>query len=172
MNFNPIITLTLCFWKWCFFLFPRVWQLNWDTKPNFKPDSKSLLWGLSNEFSSVSEFQWKHVQNYQNVILKISYAVIYVCPDTFNIHTYTITNHLTVQEALNIWSGKLFHFFKISYNHIYPKVIVIAIVNLQKKHDFAKFGGCCSKNAPVTPLRSLKWSKVWQAYFLSYHFHI
>ena len=76
------------------------------------------------------------------------------------------------QEGLNIWRGKLFQFFQILYNHIYPKVIVISIVDLQKTNNFAKFGGYCSKNAPATPLRSLEWSRAWQAYFLRYHFRI
>ena len=47
------------------------------------------------------------------------------------------------QEALNIWRGKLFHFFQILCNHMYPKVIVISIVDLQKTNNFTKFGGCC-----------------------------
>ena len=76
------------------------------------------------------------------------------------------------QEALNIWIGKHFHFFQILYNHTYPKAIVISIVDLQKTNNFAKFGGYCSKNAHVMPLRSLKWSRAWQAYFLNYHFQI
>ena len=74
---------------------------------------------------------------------------------------------ISIQEALNIWRGKLFHFFQILCNHMYPKVIVISIVDLQKTNNFAKFGGYCSKNAPATPLRSLKWSRAWQAHFLS-----
>ena len=32
----------------------------------------------------------------------------------------------------------------------------------------AKFGGCCSKNKPATPLRSFKWSRAWQHHFSSY----
>ena len=80
--------------------------------------------------------------------------------------------HILSQEALNIWRGKLFHFFQILCNHMYPKVIVISIVDLQKTNNFAKFGGCCSKNLPATSLRILKWSRAWQAYFLSYHFQI
>ena len=77
-----------------------------------------------------------------------------------------------IQEALNIWRGKLLHFFQILYNHIYPKVIVISIIDLQKTNNFAKFGGYCSKNAPAMPLRILKWSRAWQAYFFSYYFYI
>ena len=72
------------------------------------------------------------------------------------IGTFVIKSGVS-QEALNIWRGKLFHFFQILYNHMYPKVIVISIVDLQKTNNFGKFGGCCPKNAPATPLRSLKW---------------
>ena len=62
-------------------------------------------------------------------------------------------------KSLNIWRGKLFHFFQLLNNQMYPKVIVISFVHLQQRNRFAKFGGCGSKNAPLTPLRSLKWSR-------------
>ena len=42
------------------------------------------------------------------------------------------------QEALNTWSRNLFHFLN---NQMYPKVIVISFVHLQKRDKFAKFGG-------------------------------
>ena len=48
------------------FLIPRVWQPNWDAVPNFKPNSKSILDGLSNEVSFVSEFHLGAVQIPQN----------------------------------------------------------------------------------------------------------
>ena len=98
------------------------------------------------------------------VIHNEAFPKSYVWQFTINKHMYTrISEHM---------ERKTFHFFQILYNHIHPKVIVISIVDLQKTNNFAKFGGYCSKNAPATPLRSLKWSRVWQAYFLSCHFQI
>ena len=49
-----------------------------DATPNFFPDSKSLLLGLSNEVLFVSGFFRKSAQNSQNVFLKTSWLVIYV----------------------------------------------------------------------------------------------
>ena len=55
------------------------------------------------------------------------------------------------QEALNTWSGNLFHFFHFLNNPMYPKMIVISFVHLKKRNKYAKFGGCGSKKAPITP---------------------
>ena len=38
-----------------------------DARPNFSPDSKSLLLGLSNGVSFVSEFTWERPKKRQNV---------------------------------------------------------------------------------------------------------
>ena len=61
---------------------------------------------------------------------------------------------MPIQKALNIWRGKLFHFFKFLNNQMYPDMAVISFVHLQKRNKFAKFGRLGSKNAPATPLRS------------------
>ena len=50
------------------------------------------------------------------------------------------------QEALNNWRGKLFHFFQLWNNQMYPEVIVISFIHLQKRNLLAKFGGCGLKN--------------------------
>ena len=58
----------------------------------------------------------------------------------------------SMQEALNIWRGKLFLFFSTLDSHMYPKVILISIVDLQKTNNFAKFGGCIAqKMCPPRP---------------------
>ena len=43
--------------------------------PNVKTESKSLILGLSNEVSFVSEFQLKQGQNIENVFLRIRRTV-------------------------------------------------------------------------------------------------
>ena len=68
--------------------------------------------------------------------------------------TTQVKRDMILQEALNNWSGKLFHFFQFLNNQMYPDMIVISFVHLQKRNKFAKFGGLGSKNAPATPLRS------------------
>ena len=118
---------------------------------NMTDTKNSKLWKTRNAMKI-----WIHIMKIENLLYLIFFFVLCVL----------------IQEALNIWRGKLFHFFQISYDHIYPKVIVISIVDLQKTNNFAKFGGYCSKNAPATPLRSLKWSRAWQAYFFRNHLQI
>ena len=38
-----------------------------DTMPNFFPDSKSSILGLSNEVSFVTEYYWKDGENQENI---------------------------------------------------------------------------------------------------------
>ena len=58
------------------FLIPRVWQPNWDAVPNFKPNSKSILHGLSNEVTFVSEFHLGAVKFLKTESLNLPYGVI------------------------------------------------------------------------------------------------
>ena len=131
---------------------------------------------LAGWLSDGKKFFLNLAQTHDEQMLKISrrlldlYLIYYWLTDFSPLVWSLLTKSVPKQEALNLWRGKLFHFFQILYYHIHPKVIVISIVDLQKINNFAKFGGCCSKNAPAMPLRSLKWSRTWQAYFFNYHF--
>ena len=50
----------------------------------------------------------------------------------------------------------------------YQKHYFTSFGDYQKMCFLTKFGGCCSKNKPATPLGSLKWSRAWQHHFSSY----
>ena len=50
----------------------------------------------------------------------------------------------------------------------YQKHYFTSFEDYQKMCFLTKFGGCCSKNKPATPLGSLKWSRAWQHHFSSY----
>ena len=61
LSFSPILV------KMMLFQWSGRGQAEDDARPNFSPDSKSLLLGLSNGVSFVSEFLWEYDEKSQNV---------------------------------------------------------------------------------------------------------
>ena len=59
-------------------------------------------------------------------------------------------------------------FSQIQNQWRYQKHYFTSFEDYQKMCFLTKFGGCCSKNKPATPLGSLKWSRAWQHHFSSY----
>ena len=111
-----------------------------DAMPNIFPDSKSLLLGLSNEVSFVSEIYWIYGQNSPNIFLKSC---------CMNIHVHQCTYLLTYIELNSFfmlgnstfsvqWLYACFSLFRRHINHM------LNIIQNIAKDSFFLFFSCKS----------------------------
>ena len=78
------------------------------------------------------------------------------------------SNEATQVQAICMYGAAQPDFSQIRNQWRYQKHYFTSFGDYQKMCFLTKFGGCCSKNKPATPLGSLKWSRAWQHHFSSY----